>query len=80
MTWREPFARMREFYRRRETQLMLVPVDMNLLVQQVADLTRARWSDMAQQRGIAIEMRLELAADLPAIMAPTMKFGKRSSI
>src|SRR5258707_6990675 len=61
-------ARMREFYRRRETQLMLVPVDMNLLVQQVADLTRARWSDMAQQRGIAIEMRLELAADLPAIM------------
>src|SRR5258706_6258253 len=61
-------ARMREFYRRRETQLMLVPVDMNLLVQQVVDLTRARWSDMAQQRGIAIEMRLELAADLPAIM------------
>jgi signal transduction histidine kinase len=32
------------------------------------DLTRARWSDMAQQRGIAIEMRTELAADLPAIM------------
>jgi PAS domain S-box-containing protein len=61
-------ARMREFYRQRETQLMLVPVDMNLLVQQVADLTRARWSDMAQQRGIAIEMRMELVADLPAIM------------
>jgi PAS domain S-box-containing protein len=61
-------ARMREFYRQRETQLMLVPVDMNLLVQQVVDLTRARWSDMAQQRGIAIEMRMELAADLPAIM------------
>jgi PAS domain S-box-containing protein len=61
-------ARMREFYRQRETQLMLAPVDMNLLVQQVVDLTRARWSDMAQQRGIAIEMRMELAADLPAIM------------
>jgi PAS domain S-box-containing protein len=61
-------ARMREFYRQRETQLMLVPVDMNLLVQQVVELTRARWSDMAQQRGIAIEMRMELAADLPAIM------------
>jgi PAS domain S-box-containing protein len=61
-------ARMREFYRQRETQLMLVPVDMNLLVHQVVDLTRARWSDMAQQRGIAIEMLLELAANLPAIM------------
>jgi CheY-like chemotaxis protein/anti-sigma regulatory factor (Ser/Thr protein kinase) len=37
-------------------------------VRQVVDLTRARWSDMAQQRGIAIEMRTELASDLPAIM------------
>jgi PAS domain S-box-containing protein len=60
-------ARMREFYRQREPQLMLLPVDMNRLVQQVVDLTRARWSDMAQQRGIVIEMRTELAADLPAI-------------
>jgi PAS domain S-box-containing protein len=61
-------ARMREFYRQRESQLMLVPVDMNLLVPQVVDLTRARWSDMAQQRGIAIEVRTELTPDLPAIM------------
>ena len=37
-------------------------------MRQVVDLTRARWSDMAQQRGIAIEMRTELAPDLPAIM------------
>jgi PAS domain S-box-containing protein len=61
-------ARMREFYRPRERQLTLVPVDMNAIVQQVVDLTRARWSDMAQRRGIAIEMRTELAPDLPAIM------------
>ena len=61
-------ARMREFYRQREPQMTLVPVDLNRLAQQVVDLTRARWSDMAQQRGIAIEMRTELAPDLPAIM------------
>jgi PAS domain S-box-containing protein len=61
-------ARMREFYRQREAQMTLLPVDMNLLVRQVMDLTRARWSDMAQQRGIVIEMRTELAPDLPAIM------------
>jgi PAS domain S-box-containing protein len=61
-------ARMREFYRQREPQLMLVPVNLNLLVSQVVDLTRARWSDMAQQRGIAIEVRTELVPDLPAIM------------
>ena len=61
-------ARMREFYRQREPQLTLLPVDMNTLVPQVVDLTRARWSDMAQQRGIAIETCTELAPDLPAIM------------
>jgi PAS domain S-box-containing protein len=61
-------ARMREFYRQREQQLTLLPVDVNRLVQQVVDLTRARWSDMAQQRGVAIEMRTELASGLPAIM------------
>src|SRR5437016_10366063 len=61
-------ARMREFYRQREPQMTLAPVDVNRPVQQVVDLTRARWSDMAQQRGIVIEMRTELAPDLPAIM------------
>ncbi len=61
-------ARMREFYRQREPQMTLLPVDMNAIVQQVVDLTRARWSDMAQQRGIAIETRTELAPDLPSVM------------
>jgi PAS domain S-box-containing protein len=62
-------ARMGEFYRTREPQVVLVPVDLNRVVQQVVDLTRARWSDMSQQRGIVIEMRLSLAAGLPAIAA-----------
>jgi PAS domain S-box-containing protein len=61
-------ARMREFYRQREPQAALQAVDLNSLVEQVVPLTRARWSDMAHQRGIVIEMRTELAAPLPAIM------------
>ena len=61
-------ARMREFYRQREPQSILLPVDMNALARQIVDLTRARWSDMAQRRGIVIEMRTELASDLPIIM------------
>jgi PAS domain S-box-containing protein len=61
-------ARMREFYRPREAQLALQPVDMNRLVRQVVELTRARWGDMAQRRGIVIEMRTELAENLPMIM------------
>ncbi|HJU99922.1 MAG TPA: ATP-binding protein [Burkholderiaceae bacterium] len=60
-------ARMREFYRQREPQLTLTPVDANLLLQQVMDLTRARWSDMPLQRGIVIRMVTELAPDLPPI-------------
>jgi signal transduction histidine kinase/CheY-like chemotaxis protein len=60
--------RMREFYRQREPQLTLSTVQVNTLVQQVIDLTRARWSDMPQQRGIVIRMQTELAPDLPAIM------------
>jgi signal transduction histidine kinase/ActR/RegA family two-component response regulator len=60
-------ARMREFYRQQETELVLSPVDLSTLVQQVVDLTRARWFDMPQQRGIVITLRAELAGDLPPV-------------
>jgi signal transduction histidine kinase/ActR/RegA family two-component response regulator len=60
-------SRMREFYRQREPQLILLPVDASHLAQQVLDLTRARWSDMPQKRGIVIQMNSELAPDLPPI-------------
>lgn len=60
-------ARMREFYRQREPQLALAPIDANLVVQQVLDLTRARWSDMPQQRGIVIALRTQLADALPML-------------
>ena len=60
--------RMREFSRAREPHQKLLPVDLNRLVLQVLDLTRARWSDMAQQRGIIINVRTELKPALPAIL------------
>jgi PAS domain S-box-containing protein len=58
-------ARMREFYRQREPEMTLAPVDLNRLVPQVVELTRARWCDMAQQRGVNIDVRTELAEHLP---------------
>jgi signal transduction histidine kinase/ActR/RegA family two-component response regulator/HAMP domain-containing protein len=61
-------SRMKEFYRQREPQLTLLPVQINPLVQQVIDLSRARWSNMSQQRGIFIQVKTELAPDLPAIL------------
>jgi CheY-like chemotaxis protein len=60
-------ARMQEFYRQREPQMPLRQAALNPLVQQVLELTRARWSDMPQQRGTMIEVRSELAPDLPAV-------------
>jgi PAS domain S-box-containing protein len=63
----ETVSRMREFYRPREPQMHLTRVDLNPLVQQAVDLTRARWSDEPQRRGAVIDMRTELAADLPPL-------------
>jgi PAS domain S-box-containing protein len=61
-------SRMKEFYRHRNPESAQLPIQLNPLVRQVVDLTRARWSDMPQQRGIVIEMRIELAPDLAAVM------------
>jgi signal transduction histidine kinase/ActR/RegA family two-component response regulator len=61
-------SRMRMFYRPREPELALAPLDLNVLLQQVAELTRARWSDIPQERGIVIDLKKELAPDLPPVM------------
>jgi signal transduction histidine kinase/ActR/RegA family two-component response regulator len=61
-------GRMREFSRKREPEMALAPLNMNQLVQQVVDLTRARWSDIQQRLGLVIELKIELAPDLPSIM------------
>lgn len=64
----ETVARMREFYRPQEPQTTQTPVHLNLLVQQIVDLTRARWHDMPQQNGIMIELAAALAPALPLVM------------
>src|SRR3984893_11157741 len=61
-------ARMREFYRMREPQLSFLPVDVNRVLQEVIDLTHARWSDMPLERGILIRVQTEFAAHLPRIL------------
>lgn len=60
-------ARLREFYRQHEPEFALAAVDLNSMVQQVTDLTHARWSDMPLERGIVIDFRAELAATLPSV-------------
>ena len=64
----ETVSRMREFYRPREAEMVLSQVACNRVLEQVINLTRARWSDLPQQRGVVIELRTELAEELPQIM------------
>ncbi|HEY3918928.1 MAG TPA: ATP-binding protein [Stellaceae bacterium] len=58
-------ARMREFYRERDPQVTLGPVDLNQLARQVIDMTHARWGDLPQRAGVTIEVRTDLDVALP---------------
>lgn len=60
-------SRLREFYRQREEQTELFPVALNHVAKEVVKLTRARWVDMPQERGIVIDMDLQLATGLPDV-------------
>ena len=64
----ETVARMREFYRQREPEMMLTLVDVNRTVESVIELTRAKWADLPQQLGVSIDLRMEFSRDLPGIM------------
>ena len=61
-------SRMREFYREREAQLTLERVALNRAIRQVAELTRPRWSDLPQQRGLMIDLKMQLEESLPDVM------------
>ena len=60
--------RMRAFYLPRGLELTLAPVDLNQVLMQVIDLTRARWSNMPQERGVVVKVESDLAPDLPKIL------------
>ncbi len=61
-------AHMREFYRTRDVQLTLAPVEAGELLQQVAEFTRASWSAMPQQHGATIGLTVEAMPGLPPFM------------
>jgi signal transduction histidine kinase/ActR/RegA family two-component response regulator len=58
-------ARLREFYRPRAASESLLALDLNQVVKQGIDMTRPRWRDIPQSRGIMIEMRTDLDPCLP---------------
>ncbi len=61
-------SRMREFYRRRDGKDSLAQINLNKIAEQVSELTRPRWRDIPQARGVTIELQAALDVDLPPIV------------
>jgi CheY-like chemotaxis protein len=60
--------RMRTFYLPRGLELTLAPLDVNRILLEVMDLTRARWSNMPQESGAVVRVETQLAPDVPQIL------------
>ncbi|HET9864112.1 MAG TPA: PAS domain S-box protein [Steroidobacteraceae bacterium] len=60
--------RMRAFYMPRGLELTLAPVDLNQVLSQVVEMTRARWSNMPQEKGVVVEVTHDLDARLPRVL------------
>ncbi|MDE3067863.1 MAG: response regulator [Verrucomicrobiota bacterium] len=60
-------SRLREFYRPRDRHELHAPVNLNQIAAQVVELTRPRWRDIPQSRGVMVEMRLDLDTQLPEL-------------
>ena len=69
--------RMRAFYMPRGLELTLAPVDVNQVLAQVIDLTRARWSNMPQENGLVVEVRASWRRICPRCSAPRARCATR---
>ncbi len=61
-------ARMREFYRRDVDPNLLGLVNANKVLEEVVELTRPRWRDLAQRQGISINIKLQLEPIPPMLV------------
>jgi signal transduction histidine kinase/CheY-like chemotaxis protein len=61
-------ARMREFYRRDLDSDQLEKVNVNKAIDEVVELTRPRWRDLAQRQGISIRVNIEPESNPPLLV------------
>ncbi len=60
-------ARLREFYRRRDEREALLPLSLNQVAGQVIAMTRPRWRDIPQERGLTVDVQTDLDPAVPAL-------------
>lgn len=60
-------SRLRDFYRPRDEEEPLLPLNLDQIITQAVDMTHPRWRTQPQNHGITIEMRKELEPGLPAL-------------
>ncbi len=58
-------ARMAQFYRRRDEPERSQRVQPNRLAEEVIELTRPRWQDMLQGKGISVQIRTDFDSSIP---------------
>ncbi|MGH7953412.1 MAG: ATP-binding protein, partial [Limisphaerales bacterium] len=58
-------SRLRDFYRPRDQRELLLELSLNNVATRVIDMTRPRWRDMSQSRGIPIEVQTDFDPRLP---------------
>ncbi|MFL6601652.1 MAG: response regulator [Steroidobacteraceae bacterium] len=61
-------GRMREFSRSRDMQFVPAAIQVGRLITQVVTLTRARWFNMPQERGVVIQVETSVPAELPPVL------------
>jgi signal transduction histidine kinase len=60
-------ARLREFYRQRETNEVFGAVELAALIEQVVSLTQPKWKNQAQAEGRTVQIQLELGEAPPVV-------------
>ena len=64
----EIVSHMREFYRRDRDPDEMAQINVNQAIQDVIELTRPRWRDLAQREGSSITVKCELEAEAPLLV------------
>ncbi len=62
--------RLREFYRDRNSQGPMEPLDLNALIETCVNMTKPKWSDEAMATGVSIQVQTDLESVPPVLGSP----------